>query len=228
MLAHVSAYWIRQPKIALVVESNGLESKLLFRLSFYFSSLFPSFEHLLQLYMWEINPKKLRASKYNTLFSCCAFYLLQLWTWTSAFFLCVCVRVCACVCIDRPAPLPVVWYAAAVPGWAEAGAVPRLPGSPDNEGHWEHHHHRGGESQWNVWELSRVWGRWVLSCAGKKWNQATKCNIVCRLTMNEWSISSFCLLQVGGSRRSGEKNAKNAVNSTINIYKWHLFFDLFY
>lgn len=55
---------------------------------------------------------------------------------------------------------PAVWHAAAVSGWAEAGAVPRLPGPPDNEGHREHYHHRGGEPQWNLRELPWVWGRW--------------------------------------------------------------------
>lgn len=207
MLAHVSAYWIRQPKIALV-ESNSLESKLPFHLSSYFSSLFLLFEHLLQLFMWEINPRN------EELLNITPYSHVVHFTWCcrgpgfdSVCFFCVCVLACASIAL-RPC-LPVVWYAAAVPGWAEAGAVPRLPGSPDNEGHWEHHHHRGGEPQWNVWKLSWVWGRWVLCEAvekkkQKKKNEATKCNIFCHLTLNEWSISSFCLLQVGESGKSGE------------------------
>lgn len=71
-----------------------------------------------------------------------------------------------CVCIDRRVCAPAVWHAAAVSGWAEAGAVPRLPGPSDNEGHREHHHHRGGESQWNLRKLPWVRGRWgSRSCA---------------------------------------------------------------
>lgn len=54
---------------------------------------------------------------------------------------------------------PAVWHAAAVSGWAQAGAVPRLQGPPDDEGHREHHHHRGGEPQWNLRELPWVWRR---------------------------------------------------------------------
>lgn len=67
------------------------------------------------------------------------------------------------VCLHWSLCAPAVWHAAAVSRWAEAGAVPRLQGPPDNEGHREHHHHRRGEPQWNLRELPWVWGRWA-SC----------------------------------------------------------------
>ena len=47
-------------------------------------------------------------------------------------------------------------------GRAEAHPVPRLPGSLNDEGHWEHYHLRGGEFERDLGELpDRVWRRWV-------------------------------------------------------------------
>lgn len=99
MLAHVSAYWIRQPKIALLVQSNSLESKLPFHLSSYFSSLFLWFEHLLQLYMWEINPRNeelLNITPYSHVvhFTCCCCGP----DFDSVCFFCVCACVCVLAC----------------------------------------------------------------------------------------------------------------------------------
>lgn len=56
----------------------------------------------------------------------------------------------------------VVWHAADNTGGAETHPFSCLPGPPDNEGHWEHHHQWGRELERELGELSnRVWGRWV-------------------------------------------------------------------